>query len=396
MLPYDTAVRRLGLFAFFAAFCEALSFYAASLYAYALTGSVWVVSLLMTVIAVAEVVGALVGGTLADRLDRKRVALAGSFGAGLLLLALAVGGNLLVLVALMAAATIVSSPIRPVVGAALPNLLEEGNLRVANGYVQTLRNVALTLAPITAGLGVSVIGARGLFAAAATSLLIATIVLAFVRGEFHAAAGPRVIDYHGPFAAASLIKNDPVLLVVVAAGAVAWLVAACTSIADLPFALHDLAIGQTGYGVLVATWGVGSVLGAGVSSAVINRLAAARCFALATLAEGVILALVATAGSVGLVLAAFVTGGVFSGLVAAADQLLVQERVPDEIRGRVRATTDAIMTVAYAASLGVGGFVVAALGARGTYLVAGAGVAIAGIAATIALAPRGQALLTGG
>jgi MFS family permease len=388
MLPYDIPARRLGVFAFLAGFCEALSFYAAALYAYALTGSVIAVSVVMAAVAGAEIVGSLIGGALADQLDRKRVASFGALAGGLLLLVLVTGANVVLLVAVMVAATLAASPIRPVVGAALPNLVIEGGLEFATGYVQALRNASLTVAPIAAGFGVGWIGPRGLFAAAAISLLVASGVLAVVRGEFYDTDAPEMeAAARGPMAGLRVIVNDRVLLVTVAAGAMAWLVAACTSIADLPFAVHDLHIGQTGYGILVATWGIGSTAGALVSSRLVIRYGAPRCFAVATFGEGIILSLVAAAGSVGLVAAAFVTSGVLSGIAAAADQLLVQLRAPDQVRARVRAASDAIMTTGYAVSLGAGGFVVAALGARGTYLIAGIGVAVAGAAATAVFAP---------
>ena len=51
------------------------------------------------------------------------------------------------------------------------------------------------------------------------------------------------------------------------------------------------------------------------------------------------------------------------GIGITADQVLVQERVADGVRGRVRAANDAMMAAAYSLSLGIGGFVVVALGA---------------------------------
>src|SRR4029078_4508097 len=99
MLPYDKSVRLLGVFAFLTAFCEALSFYAASLYAYALTSSVLAVSVVMTAIAVAETVGAVLGGTLADRLDRRLVAALGGIAGALLLGSLLLRGGIAVLTA---------------------------------------------------------------------------------------------------------------------------------------------------------------------------------------------------------------------------------------------------------------------------------------------------------
>jgi len=236
MLPYDKSVRLLGVFAFLTAFCEALSFYAASLYAYALTGSVLAVSVVMTATAIAETVGAVLGGTLADRLDRRLVAALGGIAGALLLASLLLGADVVVLTAVMVLAVIAISPIRPVIGAALPNLVIDGDLRFANGYVQALRNAALTLAPVAAGLGVGVVGARGIFGLAAASLLLAVFVLAGVRGRF---GGANRADSESPLAGFAVIRRDRVLGAVVIAGALSWLAAAYCSIADLPLAKHD-------------------------------------------------------------------------------------------------------------------------------------------------------------
>ena len=390
MLPYDKPVRRLGAFAFLAAFCEALSFFAASLYAYSITNSIIAVSIVMTAVAIAETLGAVVGGTLADRLDRKRIALLGALSAALLLAVLVFGGGIVVLTAMMVLATIASSPIRPVIGAALPNLVVEGELRFANGYVQALRNAALTLAPVVAGLGVGLVGARGIFAIAAISLLGATAVLVFVRGDFSERGRERDLTISdSPLEGFAFLRRDRVLLAIVAAGALSYLTAAYCMIADLPLAIDELGAGETGYGILVAAWGVGTTLGAVLASTAMNRLGPARAFAWAMLIEGVAIAAIAAVPSLAVAMAIFIVGGVFGGIGITADQVVVQERVPDAARGRVRATNDALMAAAYAVSLGIGGVVVEVLGARGTYLAGGIGVLAAGVLAFAVLrAPR--------
>ncbi len=386
MLPSDTPVRRLGVFAFLASFCEALSFYAAALYAYQLTGSIVAVSGLMTAVAFAEVAGSLLGGTLADRFDRKVVAASGALSAAVLLAVIAFGASVAALVTIMVCATVAASPIRPVIGAALPNLVVRGDLTFANGYVQALRSAAVTLAPIVAGLGVGVFGARGIFAAAAISQFAAVLVLLLVRGEFRSrgpATAATVSD--SPLEGLRAIRRDPVLVVLVLAGTLAWFTAANTQIADLPFAVSELGIGESGYGVLVAVWGVGAILGSLLAPVAMRRLGGPSAFALSMLLEGIALGVVSVAPSVSLVAVTFIAGGVFSGIGATADQVIVQERAPDSARGRVRAASDAIMSAAYALSLAAGGIVVDVLGPRGTYLLGGVGVLVAGVIALAAL-----------
>jgi MFS family permease len=172
----------------------------------------------------------------------------------------------------------------------------------------------------------------------------------------------------------AVIRRDRVLGAVVIAGALSWLAAAYCSIADLPLAIHELGAGETGYGLLVAAWGVGTTLGAIAARRAMAAAGVERAFVVSLFVEGVAIALVAAAPTIALAALAFVAGGIMGGIGVTADQVLVQERVADGVRGRVRAANDAIMAAAYALSLGIGGFVVTALGARGTYLVGGLGV----------------------
>ena len=175
------------------------------------------------------------------------------------------------------------------------------------------------------------------------------------------------------------------------AGALSYLAAAYCSIADLPLAIDELGAGETGYGLLVAAWGVGTTLGAVVARRAMQRLGVERAFSIALFIEGVAIALVAFAPSITLAAIAFIAGGMMGGIGITADQVLVQERVADGVRGRVRAANDAVMAAAYSLSLGVGGFVVVALGPRGTYLVGGLGVIGAAFVGMARAAQAGRA-----
>ena len=364
MLPYDKSVRRLGVFAFLVAFCEALSFYAASLYAYALTGSVLVVSVVMTAIA--------------DRRDGSAPCSAapsptGSTGgwwppsaalAGALLLGtLALGADVVVLTVVMVLAVIAASPIRPVIGAALPNLVIEGDLRFANGYVQALRNAALTLAPVAAGLGVGVVRrARHLRHRRRLAAAVGGRCWSCVRGRFSGADRTGVAD--SPLAGFALIRRDRVLLaVVVIAGALSYLAAAYCSIADLPLAIDELGRGRDG--LRPAGRRVGRRHDArrrrraprDAAAAASSARSRSRCSSRASRSRWS-----PFAPSIALAAIAFIAGGMMGGIGITADQVLVQERVADGVRGRVRAANDAMMAAAYSLSLGIGGFVVVALG----------------------------------
>jgi MFS family permease len=386
MFPVDTSVRLIGLFTGLAALCEAIAFFGAGLYAYEQTHSTVSVAIVMASVACAETLGAVLGGTLADRFDRKRVAALAALGSAAMLAVLVVGANILWLTVVMTFATLCASPIRPAISAALPNLVVHDELDSANGYVQAWRNGAMTLGPVAVGVGAGVFGARGLFVVAAAALFLGVLVLAAVRGEFHAARdadAPQVSE--SPFAGLTFFRDDRVLAIVVAAGVVSVLTAACGMVADLPYALHDLGLGEAGYGLLLATWGIGMTFGSLAAPLAIRRFGAASAFGLALFVEAAGIMGAALFPVAGIAMSVFIIGGIGAGVGVVADQLLIQERIPDAARGRVRAANDALVAAAYAISLGFGGFIVAVLGARGTYAFAAIGCLLAGTLATYAL-----------
>ena len=150
MFPVDTSVRLIGLFTGLAALCEAIAFFGAGLYAYEQTHSTVSVAIVMASVACAETAGAVIGGALADRFDRKLVASLAALGAAAMLAVLVVGADILWLTVVMTLATLCASPIRPAISAALPNLVVHDELDSANGYVQAWRNGAMTLGPVAA------------------------------------------------------------------------------------------------------------------------------------------------------------------------------------------------------------------------------------------------------
>ena len=386
MFPVDTSVRLIGLFTGLAALCEAIAFFGAGLYAYEQTHSTVSVAIVMASVACAETAGAVIGGALADRFDRKLVASLAALGAAAMLAVLVVGADILWLTVVMTIATLCASPIRPAISAALPNLVVHDELDSANGYVQAWRNGAMTLGPVAVGVGAGLVGARGLFVVAAAALLLGVGVLAAIRGPFHAkrdAKAPQISD--SPFEGLAFFRRDRVLAIVVAAGVVSVLTAACGMVADLPYALQDLGLGETGYGVLLATWGIGMTVGSLAAPLAIRRFGAASAFGLALFVEAAGIMGAALFPVAGIAMTVFIVGGLGAGVGVVADQLLIQERVPDAARGRVRAANDALVSAAYAVSLGFGGFIVAVLGARGTYAFAAIGCLIAGVLATYAL-----------
>jgi MFS family permease len=73
-----------------------------------------------------------------------------------------------------------------------------------------------------------------------------------------------------------------------------------------------------------------------------------------------------------MLLAMLIAGGA-DAIVDVAAETLIQRRSPDEVRSRVVAAVDGLILTMFATSFLFAGFVVAALGPKAAYAIAGAG-----------------------
>jgi MFS family permease len=163
-----------------------------------------------------------------------------------------------------------------------------------------------------------------------------------------------------------------------------------TMVADVPLVdLFDA--GAFGYGLLIACWGGGSILGSLLGRR-LNASNEAKWFLVGT-------ALVATTSIVtglspwfALVLGAILVMGIGDGASLVAQQGIMQRRTPDAVRSRVSGAFDAVIHIGMAVSYVIAGPAVSWLGARGVYIVGGVA-AFAGVflALPIVRAARGSA-----
>jgi MFS family permease len=396
MLPACPHVRLLGVAAALITLCDAVSLFAASLFVYAETGSPLAVSLLMGAVIAADFGGIAIGGALADRVPRKRLGVAATVVASVILALLVLGPNAIVLGVVIAAARLAGTPVRPAIDAALPSISGSVGLEAASGYVQALRNGANMVGPLVAGAGVVLIGAQGLFVGAAVAAATAACALACVRGDFGGVAptqrrkerpAPAMDTSRSALDGARRIRRDPVLATMLAMSAASVVVLGFGPVADLPYATDDLGLGSTGLGIYSAVWAAGMAVGSVLCPWLVARVSIERLLPGALLLVALCIALLATVPSVPVAfLARFALGGIGGGIGQVAMAVLIARRTPDSLLGRVRATNDAALALATATSLLTGGFIVAALGARGAFALTAIGCAIAATCALAAFA----------
>jgi MFS family permease len=270
--------------------------------------------------------------------------------------------------------------------AAIPALLEDDeHLSWANSLVTMGVHSGIALGPVIGGVLLGVVGASWVFAINAISFVASALVTMTVRGRFQderpADGEP---DGHGGLSAGlRLLWADRVLRRM----SIAWLVfvlgMGMSMVADAPVAEYFDA-GELGFGLLIACWGLGSVLGSAAGRWMTPRTEPEwlvwGAFGIALAAFGVGLA-----PAFPIALFALLAMGTFDGLTIVAENGIMQRRTPDAVRSRTMAAFEAVLSLGLAAAYILAGPVLEAFRAdpRVVYLIGGVGA----LAAAFVLVP---------
>jgi hypothetical protein len=158
-------------------------------------------------------------------------------------------------------------------------------------------------------------------------------------------------------------------LLLIAEGAALVFFAADGSI-EVPYATVTLNAGDGGYGLLLAAWGGGVVLGGLVFARVVRRPLGAMLSA-GTLAVGLAYVGFAVAPSLAVACLAGVVGGVGNGVQWASMLSAVQQLTPQRLHGRMMGAVESIGALCPGIGLLLGGVLVAASTPRIAFLVVG-------------------------
>jgi MFS family permease len=152
---------------------------------------------------------------------------------------------------------------------------------------------------------------------------------------------------------------------------------------EVIFAKETLGAGDTGYGILLASWGAGMVVG-GFAFAALRKTPLPLLLFLSTLAVGVSYLGVAAAPSLFAACVASVIGGSGNGVQWVGVISAVQELTAQRMQARVISVLESIGAAMPGIGFAAGGLIAAVSNPRVTFLVAGVGVlAIVAVAAPI-------------
>jgi MFS family permease len=356
-------------------------------------------ALLLGIVGAARVVPYVVlsvpAGFAADRFDRRRILLVTDLARGAIMIGLAwlvaVDGPLEAIVALAIVATCFSTFFGPTIGAYLPSLVaDERQLGPANSAWATLDNLAFVIGPAIAGLLIAAGGLTLAFILNAVSFGVVAIVLAGLPstrgtapvratkpatepalspepthtpeptrtaaaiGTSEAGGAPDAVPPIGAARPVEGVPGPPILRPRVIVGlavldGVGSFAFGGVSVLTVVLATGLYASGDAGTGYLNAAIGVGGLLGAVVSGALVLRPSLGR----ALVGGGLVMA----AGLAGLGLVHSLAPAMVALVAMAAGELalevvsttIFQRSVPDSVRGRALGAMATASSLAYAA-----------------------------------------------
>lgn len=341
------------------------------------TGSKFLVSLLLVAFSLPSFLASPIGGPVADRYDRRKVLIIVSVMQAIAASGLLLIGDSRIWIAFVAQGSIaaLAAFVRPALEAAIPNLARNPDeLRQANALFGSSWGVMLAVGAGIGGIFSQAFGRQAAFIADVATFVIAAALIALVTRPMQEARTKSqtrrirpVVDMRE---ALHLAKSDSAIMALlmskmtfaVGAGVVSQLAV---------FAADSFNRGDAGRGLMLGLRGLGSALG---------PLVAAR-FVKNDLSKVILICGIAGLGFAGGYLAAaaspiFLVACVcigFAHLGGGAQWTLstygLQVRCPDEMRGRVLAGDFALITLSLGLSSLVAGVVSELIGARGTIAV---------------------------
>lgn len=368
------AVRRLALARAISVAGSAAAYTALMFEIYDQTGSaVWLATALVVTEGVSGLV-APVASVLGDRFERRTVMIVSDVAAAACFAAMALvtsSPGPLVLIAFLSA--LAEAPFWPASSAAIPNLVPPDQVGWANSLVAVGRHIGIMAGPAVGGVLLAAAGAPWVFGINALSFVLSAALVVSVRARF---VGDRsdAGEHQGIWAGFRFLIHEPVLRRISIAWVVLVLGIGMSMVADVPL-VKLFGAGSAGFGVLIALWGAGSIIGslAGRWLSTGNEM---RWLVLATSVVACVGVATSLAPTFTVVLILGVAWGAGEGLSGVAEQNIFQRRTPDAVRSRVLGAGEGLwhgtLTVAYV----VAAFVLPVVGPRGMYAILGASAAL--------------------
>lgn len=254
------------------------------------------------------------------------------------------------------------------------NLLREGNALMNIGFA-----VAAVGGAALAGLLIGQLGIAAALYVDAASFLIIAVVLALTN-DLPEVEVERELFGERFRSGLRYARENAAVRTLLAGQAAALVLFTLIVPIEVIYAKESLGTTSTGYGILLAAWGAGIVIGSLIYLRVKHRSAISLVVA-STVAIGVGYLGLATAGTLLAACLISLLGGAGNGIQWIAVMTALQERTPSGFQARITGLMESIGAAMPGVGYLLGGAIVALADPRAAYAVAGAGVLLLAVAA---------------
>jgi MFS family permease len=272
---------------------------------------------------------------------------------------------------------------RALTRAVVAALLEPaGQLRAGNAVLNVAFTGSAAIGPGIAGLIVAGFGAQSALLLDAVSFYAIAWIL-YTAGPLPQAEPDPGLVRDRVRAGIAYIREKATLRRLLIAQGTAFVFFAAVIPIEVIYSKQTLGAGDSGYGLLLASWGAGMVLGS-IVFAVVRRAPLPILLFFSTLAVGAGYLGLAAAPTLILACAASVVGGAGNGVQWVSAISAVQELTSQSMQARVMSVLESVGAAMPGVGYLLGGLIASGTDPRATFLVAGIGVlAIVGIAAPV-------------
>src|SRR3954453_11283746 len=256
-----------------------------------------------------------------------------------------------------------------------------GELRAGNALLNVAFTGGAAIGPGLAGLVVAGFGVQSALLLDAVSFYVVAWIL------FPAGAMPQAEPEEGRMrdrvrAGLAYIRGKTVLARILFAQGIAFVFFAAVLPVEVVYVKETLGSNDTGYGLMLASWGVGMVFGSLVFAR-LRETSLSYQLLFSTLAIGADYLGLAAAPTLSFACAALVVEGAGNGIQWVATISAVQELTAERMQARVMSVLESIGAAMPGVAFALGGLIAALASPRMTFLAAGSGV----IAIVVVMAP---------
>jgi len=360
------------------------------LIAYERYRSPWAISLVLLADVIPAMLFGPILGAAADRWPRKACAVAADLVRTIAFLGIALVDPFASTVAFALLAGVGNALFKPAVLSGLPSLVAPERAPAATSLYGAVTDFGYTVGPaVTAG-ALLLVDPEGVMLVNAVTFAGSAVILWRLAWGGSVAADEEEEEPRGSLlretrlglkAAATL----PAIRIVIAASAGTMFMAGLFNVAEPLFATDTLDTSDSGFALLVTTFGVGFIVGSLRGSEGGGPPMLRRRYLQGLFIIGVGFVLSGAAPTLAIALATFALAGFGNGLLLVHERLMIQAIVPDRLQGRIFAVSDTVVAWAFGVSFAVAGPLISQLGVRATILIAGGAALLVAVFAALGL-----------